>query len=88
MGINITNDNGDSLDVNINNGDFKAINDIKDICGFKDQVSVLRFALATLVVNGEGTLYTIRKDGSKKSIRPADDLLGSSDEGSDDASCK
>lgn len=65
----------EKLDVSINNGDLKAIVEIKEKWEFKDKESVLRFALAALLVAEEGELCVIKKDGSKKTIKPIEELL-------------
>ena len=74
MAIIKTNNDPETLQVNINNGDLKALNEIKEIWGFKDQESVLRFALAALKITGDGDLFAL-KDGAKRSLKPADELL-------------
>lgn len=72
----IPHEDTDRLDVSINNGDLRAINEIKEKMNFKDQASVIRFALAALkVASDEGELSVLKKDGSTKSLKPIDDLL-------------
>jgi hypothetical protein len=71
----ISENEDDKLTVNINNGDLRALDEIKQLWGFKDQASVLRFALAALKITHDGDLYAIQKDGTKRLLKPIDELL-------------
>ena len=75
MAIIKTQENNDDLELIINNGDLRALNQIKSKWGFKDNESILRFAIAALTLTEDGYLYAEQKDGTKRILKPADDLL-------------
>jgi hypothetical protein len=75
MAIIKTKENNDDLQLIINNGDLRALNQIKSKWGFKDNESILRFAIAALTLTDDGYLYAEHKDGTKRILKPADDLL-------------
>lgn len=65
----------DKFSIEINNGDFQALNEIEKDWQFKDKESALRFAIAVLKVTKPGKLYQEGTDGSKKSIIPTENLI-------------
>ena len=75
MAIIKTKENNDDLQLIINNGDLKALNQIRSKWGFKNNESILRFALAALTLTETEYLYAEQKDGTKRMLKPADDLL-------------
>lgn len=75
MAIIKTKENNDDLQLIINNGDLRALNQIKSKWGFRDNESILRFAIAALTLTEDGYLYAEQKDGTKRILKPADDLL-------------
>lgn len=75
MAILKTKEDSDGLQLLVNNGDFRALSQIQENWGFKDRESVLRFAIAALTLTEDGYLYAEQKDGSKRILKPADDLL-------------
>ncbi len=75
MAIIKTKENNDDLQLIINNGDLRALNQIKSKWGFKDNESILRFAIAALTLTEDGYLYAEQKDGTKRILKPAEDLL-------------
>lgn len=75
MAINIQSDQGDSLQITINNGDLKALNDIIASWKFKDKESALRFALAILAMTSSGSLYQGKPDGTKVALQPQEALI-------------
>jgi len=75
MAIIKTQENHDDLQLIINNGDLRALNQIKEKWGFKDSESILRFAIAALTLTDDGYLYAEHKDGSRRMLKPAEELL-------------
>ena len=60
------------LDLEINNGDLKVLREIYEQWGFKDEESVLRFALAVLSKTRNQVLYYENEQGEKVGIQPSD----------------
>jgi len=58
----------------INNGDLRALQEIVREWGFKDEVSVLRFALAVLKQAPRHSVYVEDEQGEKVGLQPADHL--------------
>ena len=75
MAIIKTKEDHDDLELTIKNGDLRALNQIKAKWGFKDNESILRFAIAALTLTEDGNLYAEQKDGARRILKPADDLL-------------
>lgn len=75
MAILKNKEDNDALLLTINNGDLRALNQIQEEWGFRDKESILRFAIAALTLTEDGYLYAEQKDGSKRILKPADDLL-------------
>ncbi len=71
----IKHEDGVLLQVEFNNGDLKALNDIKDKWHFKDLEGVLRFGLAVLTISEDGKLFHEKKDGKTERFEPMDDLI-------------
>lgn len=63
------------LALEINNGDLKALRDIYSEWGFKDEESVLRFALAVLSKTTNKTIYYVDEKGEKVGLQPSDSVL-------------
>lgn len=74
MAIKIQRDTPDALDVQINNGDLNALNELVKKWGFKDKESALRFAIAVLFVNKPGTLLQEQDDKKITALMPTDTL--------------
>lgn len=64
----------DGVLFDVNNGDLKAITDIKDKWGFKTETDVLRYALA-VIRQAENKVVYIDKDGTKVGLTPNEDLI-------------
>ncbi len=75
MAIIKTSEVPDHLEITINNGDLRALNQIKEKWHFKDKESILRFAIAALTLTEDGYLYAEQKDGTKRILKPAEELL-------------
>jgi hypothetical protein len=60
------------LDLVVNNGDLRALRAIREAWGFKDEESVLRFALAVLSKTNQHVLYYQNEQGEKVGVQPAD----------------
>lgn len=63
------------LNLTINNGDFVALRDAMKKFGFRDEESVLRFALAVLSKSATRSLSIIDQDGVRVNLSPSTDLL-------------
>lgn len=59
----------------VNNGDLEALGTIRKKWNFKDEESVLRFALAVLIQAEDNAVSVKTKDGKSTSLRPSDSLL-------------
>lgn len=64
--------------VEIDNGDFQALKEIKREWGFSNETNVLRFGLAVLSKAKGQTVFIIEEDGTKSPLSPADSLLNKS----------
>lgn len=75
MAIKKTGSDNDSITLKLDNGDFKVLNLVKQQWGFKDEESLLRFAIAILF-KAENRAVTIKDStGSEISLKPTADLL-------------
>jgi len=76
MAINRIDGAGDGLDVAITNGDLQALRQIFEEWGFKDEESVLRYALAvmTKVTNSNKALFYENEQGEKIGLFPAESV--------------
>jgi len=63
------------LNLTVNNGDFEALQTVVRKLGFKDEESVLRFALAVLSKSATRSLSIVDKDGIRLNLTPSADLL-------------
>ncbi len=64
----------ETLNIEINNGDLKALNEIVESWNLKDKESALRFALAVLKVGKPGSLAN-EQDGIRKTLIPGESLI-------------
>lgn len=68
------------LEITIDNGDLKLINDLVDAYSFKDKNSLIKFAIAALLEgnNNEG-IFTVKTNAQNaralSKIAPSDDML-------------
>lgn len=69
------------VNVEINNGDLKALTKITDEWDFKDIESALRYAVAVLSIAKDRKLFYETDDGNKRVIEPADSLKKDSSDG-------
>jgi hypothetical protein len=75
MAINLITDQPEGFQIDINNGDLKALSEIVNKWRFKDKESALRFAIAVLSLTEEGTLCQEKKDGSVVKFMPTENML-------------
>jgi hypothetical protein len=59
----------------VNNGDLDALRDAMKRFGFKDEESVLRYALAVLSKSATRSLSIIDQDGVRVNLYPSTELL-------------
>jgi hypothetical protein len=59
----------------VNNGDLDALRDAMKRFGFKDEESVLRYALAVLSKSATRSLSIIDQDGVRVNLNPSTELL-------------
>lgn len=64
----------DTLTLEINNGDLNALNEIVKKWDFRDSESALRFALAVLTVTKPGTLLQEKEDKNTAALMPTEKL--------------
>lgn len=64
-----------ALELVFNNGDLEALDNAVKRLGFKDQVSLLRYALAVLSQSATRTLTVIDTTGKSVPLNPSDSLL-------------
>lgn len=74
MAIRKLSDNSEGLQIEINNGDLLALNEIISNWSFKDKESALRFAIAVLKVTKPGALSQEKEDGTKALLIPTENL--------------
>lgn len=60
--------------LNIDNGDLKALQEVKEKWGFESESHALRFALAVMYQSKNNVVY-IDRDGAKVGLKPGEDLL-------------
>jgi hypothetical protein len=63
-----------------NNGDLIALKEAVSKLGFKNEESLLRYALAVISKSATRTLTVIDQDGKSVSLNPSDTLLAQSSE--------
>ena len=59
----------------INNGDFQALKKTVERLGFKDEESMLRFALAVLAQSATRSLKVTDTNGKEVTLNPSETLL-------------
>jgi len=62
-----------------NNGDLVALKAAVERLGFKDEESLLRYALAVISKSATRTLTIIGQDGKSMALNPSDSLLAQSE---------
>lgn len=77
MSLKIIKEEADSgtLTIQLDNGDYKVLNEIVQKWRFKDRENALRFALAILSDTENGTLARKREDGAHSLLVPTDEIL-------------
>lgn len=70
MAIKKLDENAELLQIEINNGDFKALSGVTEKWRFIDKESAMRFALAVLTMTTNGSLYQKKEDGSMVALQP------------------
>lgn len=63
------------LQLIFNNGDLAALTDSTERLGFKNEESLLRYALAVISKSATRTLTIIDKDGKSTALNPSESLL-------------
>ena len=66
---------GESLPMIFTNGDLDALGKAVARLGFKDEESLLRYALAVISKSATRTLTVIDQDGKSLALNPSDALL-------------
>lgn len=81
MSLKIIKEETDSgtLTIQLDNGDYKVLNEIVQKWRFKDRENALRFALAILSDTENGTLARKREDGVHSLLVPTDEILEAKD---------
>lgn len=64
----------DGILFDVNNGDLKAIMDIKEKWGFKSEADILRYALA-VIRQAENKMVYIDQNGTKVGLTPSEELI-------------
>lgn len=72
---NANTDTPNSLTLTFDNGDYAVLNTIKEQWQFKDDESLLRFALAILYKAGEHSVSVKDDDGSEVTLKPTENML-------------
>ncbi len=72
MAIQKDRSDADAVQVTINNGDLQALRQIYERWGFKDEESVLRYALAVMTKAENQILYYVNGEGEKIGLQPSD----------------
>lgn len=67
-------DGGESLPIDFDNGDLKALNEIQEKWKFKDKASLIKFAMAVLL-KAENNKIKISVNGTETEVFPKEDLL-------------
>lgn len=68
-------DNPEKLELEVNNGDLKALNEIIETWDFKDKESALRFAIAVMKITKPGRLFQEENNGTKSALLPTEILM-------------
>ncbi len=64
-----------SIVLNFDNGDYEVLNTIKQQWNFKDEESLLRFALTILYKAGEQSVSIKDESGSEVTLKPTENML-------------
>jgi len=64
----------------INNGDLASLRETMNRLGFKDEASMIRFALAVLAQAATRSITVISQNNARVSLSPSEDLLKSTTE--------
>lgn len=64
-----------SVALNFDNGDYEVLNTIKKQWNFKDEESLLRFALAILYKAGEHSVSVKDETGNEVTLKPTENML-------------
>ena len=75
MAVKIISDKSEILEVGIDNGDLKALNEIIEKWNFKNKESALRFAIAVLSITNKKTLYQEKESWEKVALQPTSSLI-------------
>jgi hypothetical protein len=76
MAITPKGDEGTNLDLVFSNGDLQVLKQLRDEWGFKDEASVLLYALAVMAKATTKTLYVEEiAGGEKKGLTPSTSVL-------------
>ena len=67
-------DGKDSIVINVDNGDLKALDDIEKKWNFKDKESLLKFAMAVML-KADNSIVKISIGGEEIEVSPKPDLL-------------
>lgn len=67
--------NSDELNLVFNNGDYQALQDAVRRLGFRNEESMLRFALAVLSRSATRSISITDQNGEKINLNPGDALL-------------
>jgi len=65
-----------TLDIQLDNGDYKVLKEIVKKWGIKDRENALRFALALLSGSDKGALCKKEENGTHTILVPADEIVG------------
>jgi hypothetical protein len=66
---------GTKLTLELDNGDKNALQQILERWNFKDEQSLLRFAMSAMITTSENAITITKKDGELQKIAPVDEFL-------------
>ena len=75
MSIKKTSGDDSKMVLEFDNGDLKGLNQIMCDWNFKDEQSLLRFAMASMLKTSEKSLIITKDNGEKEEIVPVDEFL-------------
>lgn len=70
MAIKILESSANNIKIEMDNGDLNALHTIMEKWKFSDEISAIRFAMATLYITEKGLLYKKEEDGSFSLLSP------------------
>jgi len=70
-----SNTNSKELTLTFNNGDFEILRETAQRLGFRDEESMMRFALAALARSATRSLSITDQNGTKVNLNPSQELL-------------